>query len=329
MRILVTGGAGYVGSFVVRRLLTEGHEVTVVDSLVNSLRPTAPDIRFHHVDVRDRTTLCDVITASRPEAIVHCAGLKSVGQSVELPWLYYDVNVAGTLNVLAAARAAETEHFVFSSSCSVYGSPQISPVGEDAPTLPQSPYASTKLAAEHAIEACAAAQGMTAVHLRYFNAAGASADGTHGELVTRHNTQILPLACMAALDAGPPLRVFGKDYPTRDGTAVRDYVHVEDLARAHVAALGAGGRRPTGTFNLGRGEGTSIGELLAALEHISGRKIPVVDAPRRKGDPVQTWADTLAAEERLKWTAQLDLTDIVQSAWRWHSSPNGRLTAVG
>ncbi|MFJ9546945.1 UDP-glucose 4-epimerase GalE [Streptomyces erythrochromogenes] len=322
MKVLVTGGAGYVGSFTVRRLLQAGHEVVVVDNLSTGRREAVGACPLHVVDIRDLTAVGAVFEGFRPDAVVHFAALKSSEESLRDISTYFDVNVTGTQNLLALCARTQVRRFVFSSSCAVYGTPQICPVDESAPARPESPYGETKYLCERMIASYAQATGMRYANLRYFNAAGAADDGSLGEHAGPGATQLLPVAVRATLGLPPSLtlRIFGDDYPTPDGTALRDYIHVEDLARAHLRALEhLDGDDRSGPVNLGRGQPVSVRELIDVLSDVSGRKPEVTVAPRRPGDPGQSWADPGLALRRFGWSAERDLHHIVRTAWDWHT----------
>jgi len=322
--VLVTGGAGYVGSQVVRALLDAGRQVVVVDSLRTGSRRAVPDgVPLVVGDVLDTDTVADVIRDHAATACVHLAGVKNPGESMTNPGLYFRENTSGTLGLLEAAVRAGLRDLVFSSSCSVYGVAESLPLTEDNRLQPISPYGHSKLAAERIIEAFGAAHGLRWMSLRYFNAAGASLDGTLGEdWGPTHN--LVPLLAKAAMGLREPVSVFGTDYPTPDGTAVRDYTHVVDLAAAHVMALDhlAAGGAPA-ALNLGTGRGHSVLEVIRAMETLSGRAVPVTFADRRPGDPPVVWADPALAGTTLGWRARFGLTDIISTAWKWHSGTAG------
>jgi UDP-glucose 4-epimerase len=317
VRVLVTGGAGYVGSQTTRLLCATGHEAIVLDTLDNGHRAALPGIELVVGSVADRELVLGLLLERRIEAVVHFAALKAAEESVGQPGRYFAANVGGSLALLEAIEAAGVPWFVFSSTCAVYGEPLRVPIAEDAETRPENPYGESKLLVERALP-WFERRGVASVSLRYFNAAGAQGDGAHGEDWTKA-PNLVPVAIKSALGFGPPLRVFGTDYPTPDGTAVRDYVHVEDLADAHVRALEhlAAGRGPA-TLNLGTGRGSSVREVVAAVEQATGRTIEVVEAPRRAGDPAAVWADARKAEAVLGWRARRGLDEIVDSAVRWH-----------
>jgi UDP-glucose 4-epimerase len=317
VRVLVTGGAGYVGSQTTRLLCATGHEAIVLDTLDNGHRAALPGIELVVGSVADRELVLGLLLERRIEAVVHFAALKAAEESVGQPGRYFAANVGGSLALLEAIESAGVPWFVFSSTCAVYGEPRRVPIAEDAETRPENPYGESKLLVERALP-WFERRGVASVSLRYFNAAGAQGDGAHGEDWTKA-PNLVPVAIKSALGFGPPLRVFGTDYPTPDGTAVRDYVHVEDLADAHVRALEhlAAGRGPA-TLNLGTGRGSSVREVVAAVEQATGRTIEVVEAPRRAGDPAAVWADARKAEAVLGWRARRGLDEIVDSAVRWH-----------
>ncbi|ANW18063.1 UDP-glucose 4-epimerase GalE [Streptomyces clavuligerus] len=320
MRVLVTGGAGYVGSFTVRGLAAAGHDVVVADNLSTGRREAVAEHDLRVVDILDTEALRRVFQGFRPDAVIHFAALKSSEASLRDITTYYRVNVTGTQNVLGLCAETGVGRFVFSSSCAVYGTPQICPVDESAPVRPESPYGESKYLCERMIASYGRATGMRYANLRYFNAAGAAADGALGENAGPSATQILPVAVRTALGLVPTLRIFGGDYPTADGTALRDYIHVEDLARAHarvVEELDSDDRN--GAVNLGRGEPVSVRELVDALEKVSGRTIDVSTVPRRPGDPALSWADPALAESRFGWRAEHSFDDIVRTAWAWHT----------
>lgn len=317
MRVLVTGGAGYVGSQTTRLLCATGHEAIVLDTLDNGHRAALPGIELVVGSVADGPLVSNLLVERRIEAVIHFAALKAAEESVGQPGRYFAANVGGSLALLEAIEAAGVPWFVFSSTCAVYGEPRQVPIAEDAETRPENPYGESKLLVERALP-WFERRGVVSVSLRYFNAAGAQEDGAHGEDWTKA-PNLVPVAIKSALGFGPPLRVFGTDYPTPDGTAVRDYVHVEDLADAHVRALehlAAG--RGAATLNLGTGRGSSVREVISAVERASGRTIEVVEAPRRAGDPAAVWADARKAEAVLGWRARRGLEAIVESAVRWH-----------
>ncbi len=323
MRVLVTGGAGYIGSHTVRLLLREGHEPVVLDTLEHGHREAIGRAPLVVGSIADRPLVRTLLGEHAIEAVVHFAALKAAGESMVQPARYLDRNVGDTLALLAEVDRAGVPSFVYSSSAAVYGEPDRSPVAEDAATRPTNPYGESKLLVERALP-WYEATGLRHVSLRYFNAAGAEPDGSHGEDAT-DATNLVPLVVRAVVSGGPPLTIFGTDYATADGTAIRDYVHVADLAVAHVRALehlaGGGGSL---TLNLGTGRGSSVREVIAAVERAAGKPVPVVEAGRRPGDPAAIWADAGRAGALLGWQARSDLDDIARSAVRWQTShPNG------
>lgn len=324
--VLVTGGAGYIGAHACKALAAAGYRPVVYDNLVSGRRAAVRWGPFEHGDILDRARLDTVLARHAPDAVLHFAAFAQVGESVADPGPYYRNNVCGSLTLLQAMRDHGVGRIVFSSSCTVYGVPAGLPIAEDAPIAPISPYGVSKTVVERMLADFAAADGLRWVALRYFNAAGADPEGEIGEAHDPH-TRILPLALAAAEGTGPPLAILGVDYDTPDGTCVRDYVHVSDLADAHVAALRACERGlPSRAFNLGAGRGVSVREVVAAVEAVTGRPAPVVEGPRRAGDPPVLYADARDAAAELGWRpARSDLRTIVETAWRWHHgrSPDG------
>lgn len=333
MRILVTGGAGYVGSVSVEALLAAGHEVIVLDDLSKGHRAAVGDgARLVTGSYGDRATV-DALLASTPvDAVLHCAARSLVGESMADPALYYRENVAGGVALLEALRSVGVGRFVFSSTAAVYGEPASVPIREDAVLAPVNPYGETKRTLEGALRWYAAAYGLRSVSLRYFNVAGASA--RNGE-VHDPETHLIPNV-LAAVEGRGSVTVFGTDYPTPNGTCIRDYIHVEDLARAHLLALEAtdAGDARTSTpdggaaalaINLGNGGGFSVREVLAAAEAATGQPIPHAEGPRRAGDPPVLVADATLAREVLGWEPEHpDLEEIVASAWAWRrANPGG------
>jgi UDP-glucose 4-epimerase len=332
MRILVTGGAGYVGSVSVEALLAAGHEVIVLDDLSKGHRAAVGGgARLITGSYGDRATI-DALLATTPiDAVLHCAARSLVGESMADPALYYRENVAGGVTLLEALRSAGVGRFVFSSTAAVYGEPVSVPIREDAVLAPVNPYGETKRTLEGALRWYAAAYGLRSVSLRYFNVAGASA--RNGE-VHDPETHLIPNV-LAAVEGRGSVTVFGTDYPTPDGTCIRDYIHVEDLARAHLLALeatggGGGTSTPDGgaaalAINLGNGGGFSVREVLAAAEAATGRPVPHTEGARRAGDPPVLVADAARAREVLGWEPEHpDLEEIVASAWAWRrANPDG------
>lgn len=321
--ILVVGGAGYIGSHTCLELARQGFTPVVFDNLSNGHQEFVKWGPFEQGDIRDRTRLDDVLARYRPAAILHFAALIEVGQSVREPAAFYDNNVVGTLTLLAAARQAGVEAFVFSSTCATYGLPQQLPMDEAHPQAPINPYGRTKWIVEQALADFGLNDGLRSVILRYFNAAGADPEGRIGEWHTPE-THAIPLAIEAALGRRDGFTVFGTDYDTRDGTCVRDYVHVLDLADAHVRALQhllSGGQSVA--VNLGTGTGTTVQELLDTVQQISGRDFAVTLSSRREGDSPTLVADNRKALELLGWQPRYDLRQIVETAWNWHKASNG------
>jgi UDP-glucose 4-epimerase len=318
MRILVTGGAGYIGSHTVKQLLARGHEVTVFDNLSSGHRRAVPPEVLVVGDLRDIDHLDNLLVVNRIEAVVHFAALASVGESVVSPARYYTNNLLYSLQLLDRCRRNGVGKFVFSSTAAVYGTPACLPITEDTPPAPVNPYGNTKLAFERALADYAAAYPFGFCALRYFNAAGAAADGSLGE-DHEPETHLIPLAIRVALGLKPYLEVFGTDYPTPDGTCVRDYVHVEDLATAHVLALDRVKPGSRLVFNVGIGRGYSVRQVVAAVEEVTGRPVPVKEGPRRPGDPAELVASSERIRRELGWSPRYDdLRAIVQTAWDWH-----------
>ncbi len=324
MRILVTGGAGYVGSHTVALLLREGHEVRVYDNLSRGHAHSVPPEILIRGDLADEARLTQAFAEHRIEGVMHFAALALVGESVADPALYYRNNVAGTISLLSAMRSAGVDRLVFSSTCATYGAPDRVPISEDAPQRPTNPYGFTKLAMERMLADCAEAYGLGYAALRYFNACGAAESGDLGE---DHDPEshAIPLALAVALGRSDHFTIFGDDYPTADGTCIRDYVHVDDLARAHLAALERLSSGAGLCLNLGTGRGFSVREVVEACRRATGHAIPVRIGPRRAGDPPELVADPTQAKARLDWEAQHQgLEPMVESAWHWHSRhPNG------
>lgn len=317
--ILVTGGAGYVGSHIALALSRAGKKVVVFDNLANGHASFVKWGPLEHGDIRDRARLDAVIAHHKPAAVVHCAALIEVGESVKDPGAFYENNVSGTINLLRAMHDGGVKHFVLSSTCAVYGAPKWLPLDESHPVAPLNPYGWTKLMAEQVSRDMAQLHGGSFAHLRYFNAAGAAAEFGIGE---RHEpeTHAIPLALFALMGRRAGFKIFGEDYDTPDGSCVRDYVHVRDLADAHVRAVDRlieGGESLV--LNLGGGAGVSVKQLIAAVERVVGRKLNAALAPRRPGDSPALVADARAARHELGWTATRDIDEIIASAWRWHT----------
>ncbi len=322
MRLLVTGGAGYIGSIVARHLIDGGHDVVVLDNLERGHREAVPsDAEFVECDLRDLDAVRGVVTDAF-EAVLHFAAFALVAESVQHPERYYRNNVLGTLNLLESMHAANVRRLVFSSTCAVYGEPDEVPIPEDIPTRPTNPYGASKLTADGMISDVCAAHGVGAVSLRYFNVAGAS-----GGLGEDHEpeTHLVPNVLRAAMGINPAVKIFGTDYPTRDGTAIRDYIHIEDLSAAHVLALDATRGGEHQIFNLGNGNGFSVREVIAAAEEVTGRRIPAAAAPRRPGDPPALVAAGDKIRRELGWEPKKpSITGMVADAWEFaRAHPSG------
>ncbi len=318
MAVLVTGGAGYIGSHAAKALAQAGYQPVVLDNLSRGFRDAVQWGPLVVADVADRTAVRKALREYGIDAVMHFAAFAYVGESMEAPGRYFDNNVAGTLNLLEAMREAEVKKIVFSSTCATYGDPQHVPISEKHVQRPVNPYGESKLMVERMLHWYSSIHHFGAVPLRYFNAAGADPDGEVGE---RHDpeTHLLPLALAAASGARSALDIYGTDYPTPDGTAIRDYLHVTDLAEAHVAALrylDAGG--PSDAFNLGTGAGHSVREMVKTVEQVTSRKVPVRECPRRAGDPVSLIADASKAVRVLRWSPQYSLEHMVRTAWEWN-----------
>lgn len=324
--VLVTGGAGYIGSHIVRRLAREGRPVVVLDDLSKGHAAAVEGTDLVRARFGDAAALDDVLSSGRFGHVVHMAAWCEVGESMHDPAKYYENNLAQSLALLDAARRHGVQGIVFSSTAAVYGEPEDIPITEDHVQRPTNPYGETKLAFERALVWYQKAYGLRHVILRYFNAAGAHPDGDIGE---DHDPEshLIPRLLRTVLDGGPPTPLFGSDYPTTDGTCVRDYVHVEDLAAAHVLALKAMERGAVEgeRFNLGNGSGFSVREVVEAVGRVTGTMPPVENAPRRPGDPAILVASSERARRRLGWIPVYpDLDEIIATAWRWHRShPRG------
>ncbi|EJK83717.1 UDP-glucose 4-epimerase GalE [Rhizobium rhizogenes] len=320
--VLVVGGAGYIGSHTCLDLANKGFQPVVYDNFSNGHREFVKWGPAEEGDIRDRARLDEVLAKYKPAAILHFAALIEVGESVKDPVSFYENNVIGTLTLLAAAQAAGIGAFVFSSTCATYGLPQSVPLDESHRQVPINPYGRTKYIVEQALADYDQYKGLRSVVLRYFNAAGADFEGRIGEWHTPE-THAIPLAIDAALGRRQGFKVFGSDYDTRDGTCVRDYIHVLDLADAHVRAveylLRGGG---SVALNLGTGTGTTVKELLGAIETVSERPFPVEYVGRREGDSTTLVANNDKARDILGWSPQYDLSRIIESAWNWHAKSN-------
>ncbi|MGF1426326.1 UDP-glucose 4-epimerase GalE [Kitasatospora sp. LaBMicrA B282] len=335
MRILVTGGSGFIGSHTTLQLIAAGHEVVIADnfsrskpSVLGRLEALAGvPIKHHVIDLTDREATDRLFAQGAFDAVIHFAGLKAVGESVAQPLEYYANNLGSTLSVLAAMRAHGVRKLVFSSSATVYGEDAPAPMREPFPTSATNPYGWTKVMQEQMLRDLGVADPeMRIALLRYFNPVGAHASGTIGEDPHGVPNNLLPLVAQVAVGRREHLQVFGNDYPTPDGTARRDYLHVEDLAAGHVAALDRLGEttEPVSTWNLGTGTPTSVREMVAAFAAASGREIPTVDAPRRPGDIADSYADPAKAQAELGWVASRTIHDMCADTWRWQSqNPQG------
>jgi UDP-glucose-4-epimerase GalE len=324
--VLVTGGAGYIGSHAARALRRKGHEVVIYDNLSTGHASLARGFELVEGDIADTSKMSS--TLRRVDAVMHFAAHAYVGESVENPRKYFHNNVQSALMLLNSCLDCGVRRFIFSSSCAVYGIPPRVPIPEDTARQPVNPYGVSKLLFEQALEAYDRAYGLKFVSLRYFNAAGAHESGGIGELHDPE-THLIPLALSVARGAQPPLQLFGTDYPTPDGTCIRDYVHVDDLAEAHVLGLEylSDGGASVAT-NLGTGRGYSVREVLNKVQEVTGRSVQVQTAPRRPGDPPSLVADPTLAEKLLRWTATRSLDEIVATAWNWMLSRAGETCAT-
>ena len=324
--VLVIGGAGYIGSHCVRQLKLAGHRPVVLDNLVFGHRAALPaDVPLVVGDLGDEALVTELLKREKITIVMHFAAYAFVGESVNDPLKYYDNNLARPIALLRAMRAAGVSKFIFSSTCATYGEPEKLPMTEDTPQKPINPYGQTKLDLENVLKACARAHGLSFAAFRYFNAAGAAEDGSIGE---DHipETHLIPLAIAAAQGQRPQLTVFGTDYPTPDGTCLRDYVHVDDLSRAHIAVFPKLAAPGTQLFyNLGTGRPFSVKEIITTVEQVTGLKVPLTYGDRRAGDPPALYADAAKARAELGWVPKYQTPlDIIRTAWAWHQAhPKG------
>lgn len=326
MNVLVVGGAGYIGSHCVRQLLAAGHRPVVLDNLVFGHRgAVAPEVAFHEADLGDQTSVGKILRDESIDLVMHFAAFAYVGESVTEPRKYYENNFVATLRLLETMLDNGVKKFVFSSTCATYGEPERLPIVESLPQAPINPYGQTKLDVENCLKAFANAYGLSFAAFRYFNAAGAAEDGSIGEDHSPE-THLIPLVMDAATGRRENIKIFGTDYDTPDGTCLRDYVHVDDLARAHIAAFPKLEVAGSGFFyNLGTGRPNSVREIIAAVESVTGLKVPVVEDARRAGDPPALYADSTKAQKELGWEIHFtEVRDIIETAWRWHEAhPEG------
>lgn len=326
MAILVLGGAGYIGSHAVDQLVAKNQEVVVVDNLLTGHRQAVHEkATFYEGDIRDKAFLTNVFEQEQIDGVIHFAASSLVGESVEKPLKYFNNNVYGMQILLEVMQEHDVKHIVFSSTAATYGEPEVSPITEETPTNPKNPYGESKLMMEKMMKWCDEAYGMKYVALRYFNVAGAKQDASIGEDHTPE-THLVPIILQVALGQRDNLQIFGDDYPTSDGTCIRDYVYVEDLIAAHLLALEylqAGNE--SNQFNLGSNNGYSVKEMLDAAREVTGKEIPAVVAPRRIGDPSSLVASADKAKEILGWSPKTtEIKEIIRTAWNWHvSHPNG------
>ena len=330
MKVLVTGGAGYIGSHTCLELLRSSHDVAVIDSLANGneealarvQRLSNRTLKFSRCDVRDENALDRIFDQFKPDAVIHFAGLKAVGESVAEPARYYDVNVGGTATLLGAMERAGCANIVFSSSATVYGVPQYLPCDENHPLNPINPYGRTKLMGENLLQDWSSAkQGKHAVALRYFNPVGADASGLIGEDPNGIPNNLMPFVSQVAVGRREYLQVFGCDYETIDGTGVRDYIHVVDLAQAHIAALEQiNTLEPFEVINIGTGEGISVLQMVKEFEKQSGRTVRYQISQRRQGDAPAVWADAAKAINKLGFKATRGIVEMCQDTWRWQEA---------
>jgi UDP-glucose 4-epimerase len=324
MRILVTGGAGYIGSHTVKQLLAKGHSVTVYDNLSMGHRQSVPAELLVVGDLKDVDHLDHVMLANRIEAVIHFAASAYVGESVTNPSKYYVNNLLNSLNLLERVRKHDIKRFVFSSTCASYGIPLTIPITEAETQKPINPYGQTKLAFEKMLQDYAKPYGIGSVALRYFNASGCAADGTLGEDHSPE-THLIPLVLQVALGKRSHIDIFGTDYPTPDGTCIRDYIHVEDLAEAHLLAIEKLTVGEANAFNVGTGRGFSVREVIRTVEEVTGKPIAVKEAGRREGDPPSLVADAGRIRQTFGWQPRYtELKPIVETAWNWmKANPNG------
>ena len=333
MRVLVTGGAGYIGSHTCLELLKAGHEVYVVDNLCNGHEAalervrdiTNCELQFINADIRDLNALNKIFNTFKPEAVIHFAGLKAVGESVSDPLMYYDVNVGGSVSLLTAMSKAGCNNIVFSSSATVYGKPQYLPYDEEHPTNPVNPYGRSKLIIENIIRDWADVDTeRKGTVLRYFNPVGAHESGQIGEEPIGIPNNLMPYIAQVADGRREHLNIFGNDYETADGTGARDYIHVVDLALAHIGALNQSKLDKFEVLNIGGGKSTTVLELVSKFEEISGIPIKFKYLPRRDGDLAAFWADSSKAFETMSWKPERNIKKICEDTWRWHKlNPNG------
>ena len=326
MAVLICGGAGYIGSHNVRAFSQKGEEVIVIDSLETGHRASVPEgIKFYHADIRDAEALDRVFSENQIEAVIHFCAYSLVGESMEKPLKYFDNNIGGMISLLEAMQKHEVKRIIFSSTAATYGEPKKVPILETDPTIPTNPYGESKLTMEKMMHWVSRLHGIGYVSLRYFNVAGAWHDGSIGE--DHHpESHLVPLILQVPLGKRDHITIYGDDYPTQDGTCIRDYIHTEDLARAHILALEYlrnGGQ--SDIFNLGSGDGYSVMEMITAARKVTGHPIPAQVGTRRPGDPAKLVADSSKAQEILKWKPEITrMEDIIATAWKWHSShPNG------
>ena len=326
MNVLVVGGAGYIGSHCVRQLVAAGHRPVILDNFVYGHRAAVPaGVTLHEANLGDEAAVGRILREEQIEVVMHFAAYCYVGESVTNPMKYYFNNVVAPLHLLQAMLAAGVKKFVFSSTCATFGIPASLPIHETLPQAPINPYGQTKLDLENVLKSLAHAHGLSFAAFRYFNAAGAAEDGTIGE---DHDpeTHLIPVAIDVAVGRRPHLELFGTHYPTPDGTCLRDYVHVDDLSRAHIAVFDRLGKPGTQLFyNLGTGKPTSNREVIRAVEKITGCAVKVIESPRRPGDPPALYADSTKAQRDLGWKVKFpDIESIVATAWKWHSAhPRG------